>query len=238
MTASTQQFSARIGPLRMAAWVLAAALALLLATSAFAQQGQPGAAPQPAPAEKPVAPPVAPPVAAQPTPAVSVYAINPGDDIEIYVWGEERLQRVMRVLPDGTIAFPLVGQLMVQGLFPQNVEHIVSERLRSQYRGEVPFVTVSVRSPAGMQFSVIGRVRSPGSFTAGRYVNLLDALSLAGGPAEFANLDNVLIIRRQADKLVSMRSHLGPVFKVGASASDVERANIVRIEPGDIVIVP
>ncbi|QYU69927.1 polysaccharide biosynthesis/export family protein [Leptolyngbya sp. 15MV] len=113
----------------------------------------------------------------QPTPSVSSYRINPGDELEIYVWGEERLQRAMSVLPDGTIAFPLVGQLKVSGMLPQQVEQMVSERLSSQYRGEVPFVTVTVRAPAGMQFSVMGKVRSPGSFNAGRYVNVLDALA-------------------------------------------------------------
>ncbi len=178
------------------------------------------------------------PAAGQPTAAVSSYAINPGDEIEIYVWGEERLQRVMRVLPDGTVAFPLVGQMYVQGLYPQHVERQVSQLLAGQYRGQVPSVTVSIRSPAGMQFSVMGRVRAPGAFTTLRYINLLDALSLAGGPAEFANLDNVLLIRKQGNQLVTLRARLGPLFKVGASAADVDRANIVKIEAGDMVIVP
>ena len=91
------------------------------------------------------------------------YTINPGDELEIYVWGEERLQRVLRVLPDGTIAFPLAGQMKVQGLLPQDVERLLGERLKSQYRGDVPNVTVAVRAPTGLQFSVMGKVRSPGS---------------------------------------------------------------------------
>ncbi len=170
--------------------------------------------------------------------AQSTYTINPGDELEIYVWGEERLQRVLRVLPDGTLAFPLAGQLSVQGLLPQQVERLVSDRLRDQYRGEVPNVTVSVRNPAGLQFSVMGRVRSPGSFTSGRYINLLDALSLAGGPAEFANLDNVQIIRRQGGKLITLKARLAPLFRVGVSAGDLDRANVVPLLPGDVVIVP
>lgn len=176
--------------------------------------------------------------AQQPTPAVSAYRINPGDELEIYVWGEERLQRVLRVLPDGTIAFPLVGQLKVEGYLPQDVERMVSDQLRDQYRGDVPFVTVSVQVPAGMQFSVMGKVRSPGSFNAGRYVNVLDALSLAGGPSEFANLDNVLIITRRGEQLVTARARLSDLFKPGASASDIARAGIIQLSPGDVIIVP
>lgn len=196
-------------------------VALCGASSAVAQA--PAAGPAPTAASS----------AAMP-PAQASYAINPGDELEIYVWGEERLQRVLRVLPDGTVAFPLVGQLKVEGLLPQNVEKLVGERLKSQYRGDVPNVTVSVRSPAGLQFSVMGKVRSPGSFTPGRYVNVLDAVSLAGGPAEFANLDNVVIIRHQGTRLTTLRAKLSSLFRGG----DVDRANIVALVPGDIVIVP
>jgi len=168
----------------------------------------------------------------------SPYRINPGDELEIYVWGEERLQRVVRVLPDGTIAFPLAGQIVAQGRRPEELEAMVSERLRSQYRGDVPAITVSVRAPSGMQFSVMGRVKSPGTFTPGRYVNVLEALSMAGGPSEFANLDNVLVIRKRGDELSTFRVKVAPLFKSGAGASDVERGNIQRIETGDMVIVP
>jgi polysaccharide export outer membrane protein len=46
------------------------------------------------------------------------YRINPGDEVEILVWGDERLQRVVRILPDGTFAFPLVGQVAAAGKLP------------------------------------------------------------------------------------------------------------------------
>ncbi|QDZ08042.1 sugar transporter [Sphingomonas panacisoli] len=168
----------------------------------------------------------------------ATYTINAGDELEIYVWGEERLQRVLHVLPDGTIAFPLVGQLRVQGLLPQAVERLVSERLKSQYKGDVPNVTVSVRSPVGLSFSVVGKVRSPGSFNPGRYINVLDAVSLAGGPADFANLDGVSIIRHQGSQLITLKVKLGSVFKGSASGSTLDKTNIVPLVAGDIVVVP
>lgn len=166
------------------------------------------------------------------------YRINAGDQLEIYVWGEERLQREVRVLPDGTIAFPLVGQITAQGFLPSEIEAKISSGLKTQYRGEVPQVTVSVAAPSGMQFSVMGRVKSPGTFTPGRYVNVLEALSMAGGPNEFANLDNVLIIRKVGDQLDTFRVKIAPLFKTGAGNMDVVRANIQRLQTGDTVIVP
>lgn len=221
-------------------------IAVLAALAAFAGWFAPGraalaqpaapaasqAAAAPAPSE------TAAPAPIEPLPAVSTYRINPGDEIEIYVWGEERLQRQLRVLPDGSIAFPLVGQLNVAGMLPQDVERVVSARLSSQYRGDVPVVTVSVRTPSGMQFSVMGKVKSPGSFTVGRYVNVLDALSLAGGPAEFANLSSVMVITRRSGKLQTFSLRLDGLFKANANGRDVNDTNIVAILPGDIVIVP
>lgn len=168
----------------------------------------------------------------------SAYRINAGDQLEIYVWGEERLQRAVKVLPDGTIAFPLVGQIVAQGYLPKEIETQISTGLRDQYRGEVPQVTVSVVSPSGMQFSVMGRVKAPGTFTPGRYVNVLEALSMAGGPNEFASLDNVLIIRKVGDQLETFRVKVASLFKIGADNNDVLRANIQRLQTGDTVIVP
>ena len=124
------------------------------------------------------------------------YTINPGDEIEIYVWGEERLQRVVRILPDGSFAFPLVGRVQAAGKLPAQIEGEISQGLKTQYRGDVPQVTVSVRTPSGFTFSMVGRVRGPGNFTPGRYLNVMEAIALAGGPDEFANLDNVTIIRK------------------------------------------
>lgn len=199
----------------------AAAICMLAPAAALAQEPQ-----APAPAQ----------TSAQPLPP---YRINAGDELEIYVWGEERLQRATKVLPDGTIAFPLVGQVVARGLLPQELEQAISERLEGQYRGEVPQVTVSVVAPSGMQFSVIGRVNAPGTFTPGRYINVLEALSMAGGPNEFANLDNVIIIRKMGDHLQAYRLRIGSVFKGGANLDDPGAlASISTIEPGDTVIVP
>jgi polysaccharide export outer membrane protein len=170
---------------------------------------------------------------------VPEYRINAGDELQIYVWGEERLQRTVKVLPDGTIAFPLVGQLVAQGLLPQQLEASITSKLQGQYRGQVPQVTVSVVNPSGMQFSVMGRVKAPGTFTPGRYVNVLEALSMAGGPGEFANLDNILLLRKQGGHLKAFRLHIGSFFKGGSNLDDAGAlSNITNIEPGDTLIVP
>jgi polysaccharide biosynthesis/export protein len=167
-----------------------------------------------------------------------VYRVNPGDELEIHVWREEQLQRVVKILPDGTFSFPLVGLVKAAGKTSVEIEKELTAGLVSQYfDGKVPNVTVSVRSPSGLQFSVIGKVKSTGTFTPGRYVTLLEALSFAGGADEFANLDNIVVVRKTAEGLTMIRAKLADILRNRASNADSAK-NILMIESGDTVIVP
>lgn len=164
------------------------------------------------------------------------YRINPGDEIDVLVWGDERLQRSVRVLPDGTFAFPLVGQVVAAGRLPSELERTITAGLQPQYRGQVPQVTVSVKNPTGFQFSVIGKVRSPGTFTPGRYVNALEALSIAGGGTEFADLNNIRIIRKSGDNLLTIRVRVTDALR--GNAGRLSTADIPQIMSGDTLVVP
>ena len=173
-------------------------------------------------------------------PAVTVpgpaYRINPGDELEVLVWGDERLQRSVRVLPDGTFAFPLVGQVVAAGQLPSDLERIISVALQPQYRGQVPQVTVSVKNPAGYTFSVIGKVRAPGTYTPGRYVNALEALTIAGGPSEFASVGDVTILRKVGQQIQTIRVRLTGALK--GNTSRLTPNDIPFIQSGDTMVVP
>lgn len=164
------------------------------------------------------------------------YRINPCDEIEVMVWGDERLQRAVRVLPDGTFAFPLVGQVVAAGQLPAELERIITAALRPQYRGVVPQVTVSVRNPSGYTFSVVGKVRAPGTYTPGRYVNALEALTIAGGPTEFASVGNVSILRKSGMRLQTIRVRLSDALK--GDTSRLTESDIPFIQSGDTLVVP
>lgn len=176
------------------------------------------------------------PTTASAQPGNDDYRLNPGDEIEVYVWGDERLQRAIRVLPDGSFTFPLVGRVVVGGMKTGDVEQVISQSLATQYNGQPPQVTVSVKQPTGYSYSIIGRVRGPGTFTPMRYVNVLEAIAAAGGPDEFASLDNVTIIRKTANGLTSIRVRLGGVMKGNVSGS--ASSEIPQLQVGDTVVVP
>lgn len=171
-------------------------------------------------------------------PAASTYRISPGDQLQIYVWGDERLQRSLTVLPDGSFAFPLAGTVMAAGKTPNDIEAELSKLLAPQYKGVPQQVTVSVAAPAGMQYSVIGKVRSPGNFAPTRYVNVLNALAQAGGPTDFADIGNIIILRTTGGRSQVIRTHLSSIIKGKPSDSDLSSANVPLIQAGDTVIVP
>ena len=162
------------------------------------------------------------------------YRISPGDDLEIMVWGDDRLQKTVRVLPDGSFGFPLLGQVMAAGLLPSDLERVITVRLRPQYRDAVPQVTVTVKNPNGYQFSVIGKVKSPGTFTPGRYVSALEAIGIAGGPTEFADTNRIRIVRKLGNRVVTLPVQVGPALK-----GDFSRLmQIPPIQSGDTMVVP
>jgi len=168
----------------------------------------------------------------------SSYRVNPGDQLSIYVWGDERLQRQLTVLPDGTFAFPLAGTVIAAGHTPNEIEDSLSKLLAPQYKGVPQQVTVSVMAPAGMQYSVIGKVKSPGNYTPTRYVNVLNAIAAAGGTSDFADLAGIVILRPSGGRNQVIRTHLSNIIKGKPSAGDLDPASVPLIQAGDTVIVP
>ncbi|MBX2884509.1 MAG: polysaccharide export protein [Granulosicoccus sp.] len=158
------------------------------------------------------------------------YRIGPEDVLHISVWKEEDLDRKVLVRPDGGISFPLVGDIQVSGRTPLEVQDEIRARLL-RYVPEAE-VTVSVDKISGYTVFVLGEVQSPGQFTLGRYVDVVQALTLAGGTTPYASESKIKILRRQDGREVVYRF----------SFTDIERGrsleqNII-LQSGDVVVVP
>ena len=172
------------------------------------------------------------PTWAQDTPAAthSDYEINAGDKLEISVWKEEDLQREVLVRPDGAFSFPLAGELNAKG---RTVAEISGE-LESRLSRFIPdlVVTVTVTNVSGNRIFVIGQVQSPGSFIMNPVLDVMQALSMAGGTTPFASLNDIRILRRKDGIQHAIRFDYTDVSK-GRSLGQ----NIV-LQSGDVVVVP
>lgn len=158
------------------------------------------------------------------------YQISPEDVLEISVWKEADLQREVVVRPDGGISFPLAGDLMAAGKTPRQLESDLTERLQKYIPDAV--VTVSVLEVRGMRVYVSGKVRNPGQFTVGRYVDVLQAITLAGGLTPFADQNDIHVIRRTDSGEQVFEFDYGAVHR-GRKLDQ----NII-LQSDDIVVVP
>jgi polysaccharide export outer membrane protein len=158
------------------------------------------------------------------------YQIKPGDVLSISVWGEEQLQREALVTPDGGFSFPLVGHLNARGRTADQVQQIVRDRLRN-YLSD-PVVTVSLQEINGNTIYVIGQVNNPGEFVMKRSVDVMQALSMAGGTTTFASLNDILILRRQPAGQVALPFRYSDIIRGRRLEQNIE------LESGDVVVVP
>lgn len=158
------------------------------------------------------------------------YRIGPEDVLHISVWRDDDLDRKVLVRPDGGVSFPLVGDIQVSGRTPLEVQDEIRTRL-ARYVPDAE-VTVSVEKISGYTIFVIGEVNKPDQFTLGRYVDVVQALTLAGGTTPYAAESKIRVLRRQDGREVVYRFNF----------SDVKRGRALEqniiLQSGDVVVVP
>jgi polysaccharide export outer membrane protein len=165
-----------------------------------------------------------------PGPAADEYEVQPGDLLFISVWKEPELQKDVLVRPDGAFSFPLCGEIDGRNKTVEDLRVEISNRL-SRYIPDL-IVTVSVLEINGNKVYVIGQVNEPGEFVVNPRVDVMQALSMAGGATAFANLNDVKILRRTPNGQVAIEFRYDDVVR----GRNLEQ-NIL-LESGDVVVVP
>lgn len=160
----------------------------------------------------------------------SSYLIGPDDILNVHVWKEPDLTREIVVMPDGRISFPLIGELMAQGQTVTQLKDTLTGKLQDYVT--VPQVTVIVMESRSRYIYTIGKVMRPGPYPLKPDMTVLQALSTAGGFAEWADEKNVLIVRRQGEKEAQIPFN----YKEFISGKSLEQ-NIL-LNPGDTIVVP
>lgn len=158
------------------------------------------------------------------------FKIRPGDVLQVTVWKEVGMDQELVVLPDGTINFPLIGVVPVQDLTPVAAQDLIKLKLK----GSVPdaSVTVMVKAPLGHTVSVLGQVTKPGEFVMGQRLDVMQALSQAGGLTPYAKESGIVILRKENGKKKSIKFPYDDV----ASGEDLDKN--IDLMPGDVIFVP
>ncbi len=161
----------------------------------------------------------------------STYKLRHGDALMVSVWRDEALRMEVRVLPDGSITFPLAGRVEVVGLSTPEVEARVAEKLKKYI--PVPVVTVAITATDGNQVYVLGKVVRPGAVTlTSPETTVLQMLSQVGGLDRFADGNSIRVLRNspQGGRILPVR--YDDLIK-GAQLD----TNVVLM-PGDTILVP
>lgn len=193
-------------------------------------------APEPAPApEENSEPEKEPPPPAQPADAgadqaAGEYRIGAGDVLSISVWQTPDLALELAVLPDGTINFPLVGEIIARDRTVSELTDELSGRLSSYVPD--PVLTLGVSRVNSMVVYVTGKVNKPGRFRFQNRIDVLQALALAGGTTPFAKEKQIRIFRQQGED-----THVFD-FNYKEVSKGRHMAQNILLRRGDVVIVP
>lgn len=122
--------------------------------------------------------------------------IKPGDSLEIMVYGHQELSRIVTVGADGSIDFPFMQNIPVDGMTGEELRRFMVAQL-SKYLDGQPVVTISFTESQLIRVSVLGYVKSPGTVQLSLNGTLQEAISKAGGPLDGAKMDQVTLIRKE-----------------------------------------
>jgi len=152
------------------------------------------------------------------------YRLGPEDLLQISVWKNEALSRVVTVRPDGKISLPLVNDVQASGLTALELRDILTKKF-AEYMPS-PEVSVIVSEVRSFKVSVIGEVAKPGRFELKSSATVLDALALAGGFTQFATRSRIVILQQDGRRIP---------FNFNKLAGEQEN---FHLRNGDVVLVP
>lgn len=159
------------------------------------------------------------------------YTVHPGDVIGVSVWKEENMDLDIIVRPDGAFSFPLIGDIQAEGKSIEEIRKTIGMLLHDYIPD--PEVTVILKQASGNVAYVIGKVNRPGPVPLIHEMDVMQALSIAGGMSTFADQDHIGILRRNES---------GEAVRIGFNYSSVAKGkhleqNVI-LRKGDVVVVP
>jgi polysaccharide biosynthesis/export protein len=174
--------------------------------------------------------------AKEPDPRKTEYTLGIGDELAINVWENPQLTTDAVIRPDGTITMPLIGDLKAAGETPTSLKAMIGKRLTDFIK--LPSggseITVAVRGANSYRITIAGEVIRPGVVSADYYVNVVQAVALAGGFTRFAKRNEMVLQRR--DPKTGEQRNIPLVYDLLASGERPDM-NLVLIA-GDSLYIP
>ena len=160
-------------------------------------------------------------------PVPADYAIGPGDELMIRVWGKVELQTRVMVDRNGQVFIPRIGILSVAGLRYDQLESYIHSSIGNLYKDFDLNVTMGqLRS---IQIFVLGSARQPGVYTVSSLSTLVNALFASGGPSATGTMRHIQL--RRANQVVTE-------FDIYDLLRNGDKSHNVQLLPGDVIYIP
>ncbi len=167
---------------------------------------------------------------AEDTPLKKEYRIGAGDELNINVWKETDLNlESARVRIDGKVTFPLLGDLQAAGLTPMALKEKIEVKLSKFV--ESPTVTVTLLNSGSQRFYILGEVATTGEYPIIKNLTVMQAFALAGGFTEWASKKEILLLRNENNKKVTIKIDYRDIVKGDFSKN-------IPIQADDTIVVP
>ena len=158
-------------------------------------------------------------------------ALGPGDSVRITVFQNPDLTTETRVSETGTLQFPLIGEVKVEGQSPNGAANRIAEQLKKGNFMKNPQVNVAVTTVRSRQVSVLGHVVRPGRYPLDDVsTSISDVLALAGGIAPTGD-DVVTALVKRDGKATKMDIDLASMYRTGDLKSNFQ------VQAGDSIYV-
>jgi polysaccharide biosynthesis/export protein len=158
------------------------------------------------------------------------FIIGAEDVLDISVWKEPEVSRVVPVRPDGKISLPLLNDVQAAGLTPAQLAAQLTESLKKYVTS--PQVTVIVKTINSQRFYILGEVMKPGAFAMLPGMTVLQALSSAGGFTPFAKMKSIYVLREENGKKVKYPFN----YKEAINGKNADQD--ILLKSGDTIVVP
>lgn len=158
------------------------------------------------------------------------YVIGPDDQLTVVFWREKDLSAEVQVRPDGKISLPLINEVHAAGLTPEQLRLAVTAAAAKLV--EEPTVTIMVKQINSRRVFITGQVAKPGPYPLMGPTTVLQLITIAGGLAEYADGENIGIIRTEGGKQSRLRFNYKDVMRGRNLQQNIE------LRPGDQILVP
>jgi polysaccharide biosynthesis/export protein len=158
------------------------------------------------------------------------FVIGPEDVLTVHFWRDQEMSGDVTVRPDGMITLPLVGDIRAAGLSTEALKEVV-EKAASRLITE-PYVTVAVKELNSRKVFITGEVTKPGPYPLTGPRTVLQLIAVAGGLLEYADKDNIVVLRNVDGQQKSYKFRYSDVSRGKALEQNIE------LQAGDTVVVP